>query len=186
MSTTYIALLRGINVGGSHVLPMKELVRLLEGLGCREVRTYIQSGNAVFSAAAGRAEDWSGKITAAIRRSHGFAPDVRLLTLAELGQAAADNPFPLAEAAPKSLHLCFLSAVPTTPDWPAIEALRKDSERLVLKGRVLYFLTPDGFGTSRLADRMERLLGTAGTARNWRSITKILELARAAGPPAQR
>jgi uncharacterized protein (DUF1697 family) len=81
---TYIALFRGINVGGNNVLPMKELVARLESIGAQNVKTYIQSGNAVFQSQETNASLLSNKIIAAIKKSHGFEPQVFLLKLEDM------------------------------------------------------------------------------------------------------
>ena len=109
---TYIALFRGINVGGNSTLPMKELVAILENLGAQNVKTYIQSGNAVFQHQPENAAEFSDKIRTAISKSHGFAPRILLLDVVDMAQAIAANPFPKAEAEPKTLHLYFLAARP--------------------------------------------------------------------------
>ena len=174
---TYIALFRGINVGGSNILPMKELVARLQSLGCEKVRTYIQSGNAVFRHAEHSPPRLSARIRAAIRDSHGFAPDVLILTVDRLERAVRSNPYPDAEAEPSKLHLFFLAAVPDNPDIESLEKMRAESERFVLKTDVAYLHAPDGIGRSRLAARLEKALGVSGTGRNWRSVCKILEMA---------
>lgn len=174
---TYIALFRGINVGGRNILPMKALIALLESLGCRNVTTYIQSGNAVFRHEENNASLLTRKIAAAVQESHGFEPYVILLTADKLKRAMASNPFPDAETDPSKLHLFFLASIPEKPDLDGLESLRAKSERFSVKGDVAYLHTPDGIGRSRLAARMERALGVAGTGRNWRSVCKILEMA---------
>lgn len=176
---TCIALLRGINVGGSHLLPMKELKAVVEKNGCVDVQTYIQSGNVVFRSAIADVSRLAKQLTAAVSRSHGFEPRVLVLTREELERAAAGNPFPEADENPKSLHLFFLAERPAKPDLKGFEALKTKTERFALKGKILYLLTPDGFGASKLAQRAERLLGVEATARNWRTVTTLLDMANA-------
>ncbi len=176
--TTYIALFRGINVGGKNVLPMKELVSILEDIGLWNVRTYIQSGNAVFKRRETDAGLLSNRISAEIETSHGFKPGVLLLELEEMERAAAANPFPEAESEPKTLHLHFLASEPRTPDLDALEDIKADSERFVLKAGVFYLHAPDGIGRSKLAANAERLLGVPITARNWRTVRKVIEMAQ--------
>jgi uncharacterized protein (DUF1697 family) len=170
---TYIALFRGINVGGNHMLPMKELKVVLEKNGCTDVRTYIQSGNVILTSAS-EAAQLAKRLTAAVSKSHGFAPRVLLLTRTELERAAAANPFPGAADNPKSVHLFFLDEAPAKPDLKSLEALKTKTEAFALKGKVFYLHTPDGFGTSKLAMRAGKLLGVEGTARNWRTVTTLL------------
>jgi uncharacterized protein (DUF1697 family) len=174
---TYIALFRGINVGGSNILPMTALIAILESLGCQNVTTYIQSGNSVFRHEENSVSLLTRKIAAAVHESHGFEPHVILLTADKLKRAMASNPFPDAETEPSKLHLTFLAAVPDNPDLDSLEKVRAESERFVLKGDVAYLHAPDGIGRSKLAARMERTLGVAGTGRNWRSVCRILEMA---------
>ncbi len=175
---THIALFRGINVGGNASLPMKELVGILQDLGCQNVRTYIQSGNAVFDSAAGDPAALAARITAAIQQRRGFAPHVLLLRQAQLEQAMVQNPFREAEDDPASLHLGFLAAAPPNPDLAGLERLRAASERYRLIDSVFYLHAPEGVGRSKLAAGAEKLLGVAMTDRNWRSVRAIADLAR--------
>ncbi|HEY6362083.1 MAG TPA: DUF1697 domain-containing protein [Vicinamibacterales bacterium] len=177
---TYVALFRGINVVGSHMLPMKELKLVLKQNGCLDVQTYIQSGNAIFRSALSDVGRLAKRLAVAVSKSHGFEPRVLVLTRAELEDAAAANPFPQASENPRSLHLFFLAEPPRTPNLEACQALKTRTERFELKGRVFYLYTPDGFGASTLAQRAERLLGVAATARNWRTVTTLLQMAKAA------
>jgi uncharacterized protein (DUF1697 family) len=116
-----------------------------------------------------------------VSRSHGFEPRVLVLTRSDLERAAKGNPFPEAEDNPKGLHLFFLAERPKKPDLKSLEALKAKSERFALKRKVLYLHTPDGFGTSKLAARAERLLGVEATARNWRTVTTLLKMATVSG-----
>lgn len=175
---TYIALFRGINVGGKNVLPMKELKTLLEKLNLQNVKTYIQSGNVVFQSKETNASWLSSKMSAEIQKSHGFEPQVLLLDVEEMEKAIELNPFPEAESEPKTLHLSFLASVPANPDLKALESLKKESERFELKGNVFYLHAPDGVGRSKLAANAERLLGVAMTSRNWRTVCKIMAMAK--------
>jgi len=117
-------------------------------------------------------------VTAAVAKARGFAPRLLVLSRTELERAAAGNPFPEADDHPQSVHLFFLAEPATAADLNAMNALKAASERFVLKGRVLYLHTPDGFGSSKLAARAERLLGVDATARNWRTVTTLVEMAR--------
>jgi len=171
---TYLALFRGINVGGNNMLPMKELKVVLEKNGCEEVQTYIQSGNVILNSAASDTLQLAKRLSAAISKSHGFEPRVLLLTRAELERAAAGNPFPVAAENPKSVHLFFLDGTPKKPDLKSLESLKTKTEAFALKGKVFYVYTPDGIGTSKMAGRVEQLLGVKATARNWRTVTTLL------------
>ena len=173
---TYIALFRGINVGGTNVLPMKDLVALLENIGSQNVKTYIQSGNAVFQNKEENASLLSNKIRATLNESHGFEPQVLLLTPEEIESAIESNPFPEAESEPKTLHVHFLASMPKNPDLGALESIKSDRERFALKDRVFYLHAPDGIGRSKLAANTEKLLGVAITGRNWRTVCKVMTM----------
>ena len=183
---TWIALLRGINILGRRKLPMGELVAELEKLGLSDVRTYIQSGNGVFRSRRKKASAMSAQIARAIRSSHGFEPQVLVLSLATLREAVAGNPFPSADDEPRTVHLFFLATPPKHADLAAIDAMRSGREQYVLDGNIFYLRTPDGFGNSKLAQSAERLLGVPATARNWRSVNKILEIAVACSKSTSR
>jgi len=181
---TWIALLRGVNVVGRNKLPMKEFTALLEGLGHTKVRTYIQSGNAVFRAAPARSkggrEAEAAGIASAIARTigkrFGFEPGVIVLSKQDLARAAAANPFPDAEAEGRMLHLFFMSAAPGRIDAAGLDAVKIASERWHTSGNVFYLHTPEGFGNSKLAAKVERCLGVPSTARNWRTVSELLKL----------
>jgi uncharacterized protein (DUF1697 family) len=175
---TYIALFRGLNVGGTNILPMNELVSVLEKIGARNVKTYIQSGNAVFQHEETNASLVSIKISAAIKKSHGFEPQVLLLELEEMEKAVESNPFPEAESEPKALHLYFLEAIPENPDFDTLASIKSNRERFALRDGVFYLHAPGGIGRSKLAARAEKLLGVSATARNWRTVRKILAMAK--------
>lgn len=174
---SYIALLRGINVGGNRTLPMKELVAILEGLGAQGVRTYLQSGNALFRSDEQDPSDLAQRLAAAIGARRGFEPLVLILGRDALRKAMEENPFPEAEADPTHLHLGFLAARPANPDLAKLAGLKRESERFHLGDRVFYLHAPDGVGRSRLAASTERLLGEAMTDRNWKTVVRLGELA---------
>ena len=97
----------------------------------------------------------------------------------ELEQAIRSNPYTEAESSPKSLHLFFLAEAPPNPDLEKLAAIRAESERFCLLGKVFYLYAPDGIGRSKLAAGAEKALGVPATARNWRSVCQIMELAQA-------
>jgi uncharacterized protein (DUF1697 family) len=170
----YISLFRGMNVGGNRV-PMKELVALLESLGCRSVKTYIQSGNAIFESQVD-AVTLSASINAEIRKRYSFEPEVLLLEPEEVRKAIQNNPFPEAGQDPRSLHLGFLTSAPAEVDMKALENLRSGTEQYRLIGNVFYLLAPEGVGRSKLAANAERVLGVPMTDRNWRTVCVIMEM----------
>jgi uncharacterized protein (DUF1697 family) len=178
---TYIALFRGINVGGTNVLPMKDLVALLETIGSQNVKTYIQSGNAVFQNQEENPSLLSNKIRVTLTKSHGLEPQVLLFTPEEIERAIEFNPFPEAESEPKTLHLSFLATMPKNPDLDALESIKSDREQFALKDRVFYLHAPDGIGRSKLAANTEKLLGVAITGRTWRTVCRVMTMAKEYG-----
>jgi uncharacterized protein (DUF1697 family) len=176
---TFIALFRGINVGGNNILPMRDLVKVLEGLGLENVKTYIQSGNVVFQSVNTNAFELSQEISATIEITHGFAPQVLLLGMKELQDAIASNPFPEGEREPKTLHLFFLDSIPQNPDLETLESIKTDSEQFELINKVFYLHAPDGIGRSKLAAKVEKAVGVAATARNWRTVREVMSMAMA-------
>lgn len=176
--TVWVVLLRGINVGGRNRLPMKDLTAALEAIGCANVKTYIQSGNAVFSKPGRKAPELARLVADTIAERHGLAPAVILLTARELENAVRANPFPTAESDPKSLHVSFLAEEPTSPNCDDLNEIKSESESFALRGSTFYLHAPDGIGRSKLAARAEKLLGVSATARNWRTVTTLLELTK--------
>jgi len=173
-----IALLRGINVGGKNSLSMKELATMLDDLGARKVKTYIQSGNAVFVWKGKDTSQLSNQIRAEIKKRRGFDPHVLVLEIEEIERVIQQNPFPEAETDPVALHAGFLAAVPERPDLKTLESLKSDSERFRLIGNVFYLHAPEGVGRSRLAAKTERLLGVPMTDRNWRTVRTLWKMAQ--------
>lgn len=177
---TWIALLRGVNVGGRGSLPMAELRVLIGEAGGRDVRTYIQSGNAVFAADEANEADrgaLAARIAGAVEEAKGFRPAVMLLSAGELAHAMAANPFPRATDAPTSLHLCFPERDPGAVTLDTLEAARGEDERYALVGGVLYLWCPSGIGRSKLAAGVERAVGVPVTARNWRTVARLHAMA---------
>ncbi len=143
---TYVALFRGINVGGKNVLPMKELAAVLEGLGLNKVQTYIQSGNVVFQTTTDSTQELARDIGTAISKSHKFVPRVLVLSIQELQNAIVSNPFPDGENEPKSLHLFFLESSPASPDIARLASLQTVSENSNLLARFSTFMRPRASG----------------------------------------
>ena len=174
---TYIALLRGINVGGHGILPMKDLRAILERLELRNAKTYLQSGSVVFQSDAIDPGKLAHQVGIAINASHQFTPKILILSRQELRAANAANPFPEGEDDPKSLHFFFLKSRPDSPDLEKLESFRSADERFELIESVFYLHAPGGIGRSKLAANVERALGVAVTARNWRSVNAVMSLA---------
>jgi len=177
MSKTWIALLRGINVGGNNIVKMASLREELGQIGLLNVKTYIQSGNVVFSTE-GRSSRGAleKQIASLLSEQFNVASPVLVLSEAELDKAIANNPFAEEELEPKTLHFYFLYSKPKKVDWKQFEKLAANQERYELKDRTLYFSAPDGLARSKLAVSMEKLLGVHATGRNLRTVSKIAEL----------
>jgi uncharacterized protein (DUF1697 family) len=188
---THVALLRGINLGGRNKVAMADLRALVAGLGHTDVSTYIQSGNVLFTASADVECGVTARaITEAIAATLGVTAPVIVLTREELAQILADNPFP-GQPDPRRVHAVVLS----DPPWPELEvkldaaraksAAAGGTDQVLAVGRTLYLHTPDGYGRSVLAEALLRVVsspktGATGTARNWATMTKLLELCEAA------
>jgi uncharacterized protein (DUF1697 family) len=171
---SYVALMRGINVGGRNVLPMVELTSILQGLGVKNVRSYIQSGNILFDAEDIETNALARTVSSVIEENKGFLPEMLILEWEKFAAAAAANPFPEAEDEPSKLHLAFAKTTPIDPDLVELEEVRTDSERFKLIDDVFYLHAPDGIGRSKLVTKIEKALGVPTTMRNWRTINKIL------------
>lgn len=174
---TYIALLRGINVGGKNILPMKEMAPLLETLDLSNVSTYLASGNVVFQSETADPSALANDIQAAIGQNYGFTPQILIRSIQDFQDAIAANPFPEAASQPKTLHLYFLESPPPDPDLAGLDAIKTATEQYKLLNTVFYLHAPDGIGRSKLAAGVEKALGVTATARNWRTATKVLAMA---------
>lgn len=175
---SWVVLFRGINVGSTRKVPMKELSALLEQAGFSDVKTYIQSGNVLLRSTLGKAQEVADVISAAFAKQFTFTPKILVLALTELEKAVAANPFSHAEANHKTLHFYFLSETPKQPNLGELNKIKTASENYAIKGKVFYLHVPEYFGTSKLAEKAEKLIGVDATARNWRTVSNMLELAK--------
>lgn len=171
---TYIALFRGINVGGKHILPMNDLAEILHQLGCDNIQTYIQSGNVVFQGGRDSPDRLAKLISSEVSKLRGFAPKVLLLEAPELENAVSNNPFPTDNG--KALHFFFMETSPAKPDVDHLNEFKKPNEDFRLHQNVFYLYAPDGIGRSKLAEKVERSLGVPVTARNWNTVSKLLAM----------
>ena len=172
----YVALLRGVNVGGHNKLPMAALRTSLAAAGFDDVRTYIQSGNVVFRTPKRSRSALVTQIASVIEADFGFSVPVWLLTRKELADAVEANPFAAKAADEKTVHCYFLAARPAAKAISAATALAGTTEQCHVANRTLYLFAPDGIARSKLAANVERTLGVAATGRNLRTVRKILEL----------
>lgn len=175
--TTYVALLRGINVGGSHTVPMRDLRDLVAGAGGEDVATYLQSGNVVFRAT-GKASQIVDDLESRLAQRFGFDIPVIVRTKAEMARVVATNPWPRDGIEPTKLVVVFYQTAPKAAAFSSIDAAAFEPERFVLTGRELYLHLPGGQGRSKLAAAINRQkLAPPGTARNWNSVTALAEKA---------
>ncbi|MBT8093007.1 MAG: DUF1697 domain-containing protein [Gammaproteobacteria bacterium] len=174
-----VVLLRGINVGGRNSLPMKGLRELFDELGCRDVHTYIQSGNVVFKSD----EDddvLSLRLADGIKQGFGFEPFVQVLEGDVFRAIADDNPYKNDPIDSKFLHVLFLAERPAKPDIQKMQERASRTERFLLTDDALYLSAPDGIGRSKFAAGVERWLGVQATGRNWRTVCKLVDMIDAA------
>ncbi|MGW7195875.1 DUF1697 domain-containing protein [Streptomyces chryseus] len=182
MTTTYAALLRGINVSGHKKVPMAELRELLAALGHRDVRTYLQSGNAVFATDAEDSEDaLAAALERAVEKHFGFGVACLVRSGAYLAAVADACPFPAAELEGKQLHVTYFSRPVTADRFASVDPAAYLPEEFRLGDRALYLYAPDGLGRSKLAEVLARpalLTGISATTRNWNTVVKLVEMTR--------
>jgi uncharacterized protein (DUF1697 family) len=176
----HVALLRGINVGGKNLLPMKELVQLFDAAGCRNPSTYIQSGNVIFDAAPSMVARLSATLERAIADRFGLRVPVVLRSAAELERLARANPFLTGRAEIDSLHLAFLADEPSAARVATLDPQRSPPDRFSVRGREIYLCFPNGVARSKLTNQyFDSKLATTCTVRNWKTVLKLVELASA-------
>jgi uncharacterized protein (DUF1697 family) len=175
-----VSLLRGVNVGGHKKVQMDALRSLYQRLGMKDARTYVQSGNVVFSTSERSPGRLAGEIESAIARTFGFRAGVVLRTGAELRKIVARNPFATRpNIHPGKLVTIFLDRDLDAATRARLLAIQTEREDVHLAGRELYVYFPDGMGRSKLWPAIDKALRNAGTARNWNTVMKLLEMAEA-------
>jgi len=173
----FIGLLRAVNVGGRS-LKMQDLREVCTACQLQNVQTYLQSGNVLFKTTERKPKTVASKLEAALERKLGFRPDVILRTTAELRSVIGKNPFAeRRDVQPNKLHVLFLADELGDDTRKALLALKPDGEELRCGDRELYIYFPEGMGRSKFMPRVSRLLKNSATARNWNTVTKLLELA---------
>lgn len=172
-----IVLLRGINIGPRNRIAMPALRKALEGAGFDDVSTYVQSGNVVLTSEIS-GEALESECERLIREEFGLEIDVLSRTRAELAEVVARDPFAKVVTNPKRYQVTFLSAELADDVVKRLEAVRAPSEALALHGREVYAWHPDGAARSKLWNTLAgRGLGVKATARNWTTVTALLEMA---------
>ncbi len=175
----YVALLRGVNVGGRNKLPMADLKEIFAEAGCAAVQTYIQSGNVVFEAAQDLAERVPEIVTLAISRRFDIETAVIVRSREELRQVADSNPFDTS-GDPRLLHVAFLQDTPGAEAVARLDPLRSPPDAFAVRGRNVYLHYPNGVARSKLTNEyLAAQLETVSTMRNWRTVLTLLEMAEA-------
>ena len=180
--TTYIGLLRGINLAGNKMVAMADLRDLVIRLGFSDVTTLLQSGNVVFRGPAKAPAKLEAQLEAALEKRLGFNVEFHVRTADEWNAVIAANPF-RAEAKKDPGHLlvtCFKAPLDRA-NVKALQAAITGPEVLHADGRHLYMVFPDGVGNSKANRIIDRKLAARGTARNWNTVTKLEQLAQSAG-----
>ncbi|HXT23358.1 MAG TPA: DUF1697 domain-containing protein [Candidatus Eisenbacteria bacterium] len=174
-----ISFLRAINVGGHAKIKMDALRDLYASLKFQEPQTYVQSGNVIFKTDQRNLALVASRIQQTIEKKFACRPEIIVRTVSELRAVVSKNPFAKRNGIePNKLHVSFLAANPAKDAQKSLAALAIQPEELHLMGRELFIYFPNGMGRSKLPwARVDKALQTAGTWRNWNSVTKILEIA---------
>jgi uncharacterized protein (DUF1697 family) len=170
---TYVAFLRGINLGPSTKISMPELRAMAEELGFTDVGTYINSGNLMVSSPK-KAATVEREISEAIKKTFGRQIDVTVRTPAQLKKVLADNPYP--DGNPSQVAVAFLTAAPAKDAKDRVAAVAADYEPFTFAGQHVYVNYSRGLGRSKLAEKFSDIVGVSSTVRNIRTIEKVVEL----------
>jgi uncharacterized protein (DUF1697 family) len=173
----YVALLRGVNVGGNAIFKMLELRELFESYGLQDVTSYIQSGNIVFTTPEGDPSGIARDLENKLNKSTGREIKVFVLDRGQLLDASEHNPFfPACRDEDLRCHLMFLSGEPDRAQAEALAAMQGEEYRFHVRGRVLYYAYPGRYAGHRRSIDFERVLGVQGTSRTWKVVAKLIEL----------
>jgi uncharacterized protein (DUF1697 family) len=174
MRVRHVSLLRGINVGGHNLIPMARLRSIYDSIGCEDVTTYLQSGNVVYRRARAP-ERVAAEVEAAIGEAFGYKIRVLDRTHASLDKIVASDPFPKAD--PARRLVLFLEAAPAPATAKEFGVVSSGRDEAILIGKEFHLHCPDGLGTTKLVGILsDKRLGVAATGRNWRTVTRLLEL----------
>jgi uncharacterized protein (DUF1697 family) len=176
-----ISLLRGVNVGGHNLIKMDALRTLYDSLKLGDAKTYLQSGNVIFTTGARTLAGLPKRIENAIEGTFGFRPSVIHRTASELRDAIARNPFAARPGIePSRLTVTFLVGDPSPEVREKVLAMKTDPEELRMDGRELFIYFPNGMARPKIPmAQIERSLKVPTTSRNWNTVTKLLEIADA-------
>ena len=168
----YVALLRGINVGGRAKVPMAGLRATCESVGCTDVLTYIQSGNVVLTSPLDPVK-LRAELEGAIAEQFGVSPVVVIRTPRQLAEVVAGNPYP---GDADNVHVAFLAEALTEEQTAAVAKLEWPPEEIAARATEVYFHLPDGMGRAKLPELFGRRVKTPATVRNWRTVNKLVEM----------
>jgi uncharacterized protein (DUF1697 family) len=174
----YVAMLRGINVGGRKIVKMEKLRTSFEALGFRRVRTYVQSGNVIFETSRGNSTSLSKEIGKRILTDHGFSVPLVLRTSGEMKQIVRDNPFLKERGIDDSkLHVTFLSALPAKAALGKLDSLNGNPDQFRIKDHEVYLYCSNGYGRTKLSNSaFEKLLSVDATTRNWKTVNTLVKI----------
>lgn len=175
---TYIALLRAVNVGGRGIIKMSELKAIFESLGFSDVTTYIQTGNVIFTTRENDRPGVARQIESALASVANYPIDTFILSVDELREAERNNPFdPATDETERYCYLMFLSAEPSEARCRELVAVAGDDYRISCHGRLVYYSYSRALAGRRRPINFEKILGVRGTARSWKVVHKLIELA---------
>jgi len=177
---TYICLLRGINVSGQKKIKMAELKVLFEGLGFKDVVTYIQSGNIIFKSEEKNTKVLENLIHRMLLNDFGFDVTVIVITPEEIQYAASHNPFEKDKTKdPKKFYVVFLQAIPQAANIEKLATYDYSPEEYVLDEQLVYFYAANGAGNAKMSTNFfESKLKVKASSRNWRTVNKLVELSK--------
>jgi uncharacterized protein (DUF1697 family) len=175
----YLCILRGINVSGQKKINMQELKVLFGALGYSNIRTYIQSGNVVFSHAQTKPEELASQIKQKIAEQYGFEVPVLIRTKAEWQQVVDNNPFlQEKDMSTDKLHVTFLANEPQQVSREKLKEFRYEPDRFILEGKEVYIFCPGSYGETKLSNAFfESKLKVTATTRNWKTVNELAKMA---------
>jgi uncharacterized protein (DUF1697 family) len=175
--TTFVSMLRGVNVAGHRRLKMSELAEIITSLGYDSVRTYVQSGNVVFSTNIADACSLAKRVEKELKGRLGLDVAVIIRTARELATIVARNPFAGKEQS--RLHVTFLYTKPAHVQTEKMEAVQGEDEEFAVSSREVFLFLPNGYGRTKLSNNFfEKALNVPATTRNWKTVTTLLDMAR--------
>lgn len=175
----FIALLRGINVSGQKEIKMSDLKLLFEEIGFKDVQTYIQSGNVVFSSKEISVDKLELKISSIIKRKYGFDVKIVVISPEEMEYVLKNNPFLKKKKDEDKLYVTFLSKIPSDENIENMHSIDYSPEEYFIEGKHLYLFVPNGYGKARINNNLfENKLKVSGTTRNWKTVKAISELTK--------